>query len=85
MDRMSSLRLKSEIMRSSYYYVCINSYMGRIVHRKGCKNLRKKEQTFLGSFYGYSDAMVIAKQRYSDIDLCQDCLEFNHKTDAAHS
>jgi hypothetical protein len=67
-------------MKSGYYYVCNNSFLGKVVHQKGCKNLRENEKTFLGTFYGYSQALAIAKQRYPEVDQCQECLELKDNT-----
>jgi len=64
------------VVKSDYYYVCNNTYMGMVVHRKGCQYLQKKEQAFLGSFYAYYQAMVVAKQRYAAIEQCATCLKF---------
>lgn len=72
-------------MLSSYYYACNNSFLGMIVHRKGCINLIKKKQAFLGSFYGYAQAMVVARQRYPEIDQCYECANWplHHNSSSA--
>ncbi|ORM63909.1 hypothetical protein PRCB_18275 [Pantoea rodasii] len=67
-------------MKPDYYYVCNNSFLGMVVHRKGCKNLRENEKKFFGTCYGYSQAMVIARQRYPEVDQCQECLELKVNT-----
>ncbi len=69
------------MVKTSYYYACNNCFLGIVVHRKGCKYLLKKEQAFLGSFYDYSQAMAVAKQRYAETDQCSVCMKFQRDTD----
>ncbi|MBZ6396901.1 MULTISPECIES: hypothetical protein [Pantoea] len=66
------------MIKSYYYYACIDPFLGITVHCKGCKKLRQEGQIFLGSFYEYHQAAAAAKRRYSDISQCPDCLKGKH-------
>lgn len=70
-------------MSYEYYFVCNNSFIGKVVHHKDCMYLRNHQKQFLGSFPDYARAAATAMKIYPDTDQCQACLELRHKTDAS--
>lgn len=65
------------------YYICNNSFIGLVVHHKDCSFLVNNQKKFLGTFHNYPQAVAIAKQRYSETDQCQACLNLQHKNTAS--
>lgn len=71
------------MMSFEYYFVCNNSFIGKVVHHKDCRYLRNHQKKFLGSFPDYPRAVVTALEHDSETDQCQACLEQQYKTTAS--
>ncbi|WP_416329167.1 hypothetical protein [Raoultella planticola] len=68
-------------MSSDYYFICNNSFIGKVVHHKDCRFLRNKQKKFLGTFPDYAQAVATAIKIHPETDQCQACLEELYKTD----